>query len=83
MADLATLRLPVFLPGNNRDWQKVDGVATITDDGKIVVTVEPHKAEMLVLMAKNDLLFQLSFDYRMDEATLEKINAKHQEKTDG
>lgn len=78
---LAEMKLPVFLPGNNRDWQQVDGVATIDSEGEIhVKLLKPENAQLLVEMGEEGILMQLSFDYRMDAATVEKINTQHQKK---
>lgn len=79
MSDLAELRLPVFLPGNNRDWQKIDGSARITDAGEIIVTISEESTAKLVKMAENNILLQLSFDYRMDDEMLARINAQGRE----
>lgn len=70
----STVQLPVFLPGNNRDWVMVDGVATITEEGEINVKLhDPEKAQQLVEMFKERILLQISFDYRMADEVLEKI----------
>lgn len=79
MSDLAELRLPVFLPGSNRDWQKIDGSARITEDGKVIVTLPEDAADKLVKMAENNILLQVSFDYRMNDEMLAQINAQGRE----
>lgn len=72
--DSIVIKLPAFLPGNNRNWDQVDGIATITEDGKINVRFQnPEDGKRLVEMARNNILFQISFDYRMPSKTIEKI----------
>ena len=74
------VQLPVFLPGNDRDWTKHDGVATITDDGEIRVKLFDKRAAIdLGQMAKKNILLQLAFDYRMDETMIEHINNRYKE----
>ncbi len=76
--DLATIQLPVFLPGNNRNWKQVDGVARITSEGEVVVKLNPENAESLVEMAKRGILVQLAFDYKMPIENIELINTQYQ-----
>jgi hypothetical protein len=64
----AQMPLPVFLPGNNRDFQEIQGVAEINAEGQIVITLQ-HKDAGLALfkMKQEGILFACSFDY-MDPA---------------
>jgi hypothetical protein len=41
------IEIPVFLPGNNRDWTKVDGRARIIADGRILIALKPEDAVRL------------------------------------
>lgn len=67
--------LPVYMPGNNRNWEQVDGVLTIKDDNTITLrlTKEEYAAE-LVEQARRNVLWQVSFDYRMGTDEMDKIN---------
>jgi len=71
--------IPVFLPGNNRNWEKVDGVCEIDEGGKIIITLKPEAAGRMIALALNDILLQCSFDYRMNQETLDKINERYAE----
>ncbi len=67
--------LPVFLPGNNRNFETLQGRAGITHDGKIIVTLlKEEMADELVEMSKKNLLLQIAVDYRLPLDQLEKIN---------
>lgn len=69
------MSLPVFLPGNNRNWEEVQGRAIINNDGQIIVDIQnPDHAGELVEMAKKELLFQIAIDYRTPVDTQTKIN---------
>ncbi len=74
---LALLKLPVFLPGNNRNWTQVDGVARITDRGVLTVELSEENAKRLVNLAEKGILLQVSFDYKMPVETIDKINAQN------
>lgn len=78
--DLAEIQLPVFLPGNNRNWDQIDGTARITSEGEVVVQLKPEDAVRLVEMGERGILVQLAFDYRMPASLLERINTQHQKK---
>lgn len=57
--------IPVFLPGNQRNFDEIRGVAEIDpNDGEIKVKLQ-HKehAERLVEMARKGQIISLSFDY--------------------
>lgn len=70
-----TTNLPVFLPGNNRNFEEAQGRAGITHDGKIIVTLQdPAMADELVDMAKQNFLFQIGIDYKMPVDEMKKIN---------
>lgn len=71
------MRLPVFLPGNNRNWDKFEGKAEINEEGEIKITLKPEDAVRLVDLATRGVLFQCSFDYRMSAEMVEEINAHH------
>ncbi len=75
--DLAEIQLPVFLPGNNRNWEKIDGKARITAEGEVVVKLQLEDAARLVEMAKKGILVQLAFDYKMPAKTVELINTQY------
>lgn len=70
--------LPVFLPGNNRDWTKVDGVLNLTDDGEMAIRLRDnaHVGDLLA-MAEANVLLQVSFDYRANDEALSRIHARH------
>ncbi len=78
LMDLATLQLPVFLPGSNRNWEEVKGVARFTAEGEVVVKLQPEDAGRLIAMARRGILVQLAFDYRVPAETLEVINTQYQ-----
>lgn len=74
----AEIELPIFLPGNNRDWTKADGLATITNDGEIHIRLrDPQAASMLVEMAQERIPLQVAFDYRASDEALEKIYSRY------
>lgn len=67
--------LPVFMPGNNRNWHRVDAKLTVTEDGRIEMQLlrdELH--EELLRQWREGILMQVSFDYRTPPDDLEKIN---------
>jgi hypothetical protein len=67
--------LPVFLPGNNRNFEQAQGRAGIDHDGRIIITLQKEEmADELVEMAKRNILFQIAVDYRLPLDQLEKIN---------
>lgn len=69
------MSLPVFLPGNNRDWREVPGRATITEDGEVNIRFSsPEDAKALARMAKNGILLQMVFDYRLQREIVVEIN---------
>lgn len=73
----AEMVLPVFLPGKDRDWVQVQGRATIDADGDVLVKLnDPKDADMLVEMAQERILLQVSFDYRQSDAVLERIHER-------
>lgn len=74
------MQLPVFLPGNNRNWDQIDGVLTITEDGTINIKLDESGTARLVDAAKKDILIQCSFDYRMTTEQIEKLNRNYQTK---
>lgn len=74
------MELPVFLPGNNRDWTQVAGRAHITSDGLIVVHLKPEDTERLIKLARDGILYQCAFDYRMTSETVDQMNTQYQKK---
>lgn len=61
-------RIPVFLPGNQRDFLEINGVATISENGEINVTLQhPEHAMHLAAMANAGRIIALSFDYLPEE----------------
>lgn len=69
--------LPVFLPGNNRNWEQVDGHLVIYKNSMRLRVSEGHQ-EALVDMAKNNVLLQVAFDYRLGLDEMRKINSQFQ-----
>jgi len=60
----ASIMIPVFLPGNSRDWDEVAGVATINEEGDIVVKLQrPEHGMKLVEEQQAGRLICLAFDY--------------------
>jgi hypothetical protein len=58
------LLLPVFLPGNNRDFKEIQGLADINDEGQIIITLQHKSAGLELLKMRNDgILFACAFDY--------------------
>ena len=56
--------LPVFLPGNNRDFKEIQGVAEINDEGQIIITLQHKEAGLALFQMKQEgLLFACAFDY--------------------
>lgn len=56
--------IPVFLPGNNRDWSEVAGVATISEDGEIVIKLHSKEAaQHLIKLSLDKVIYAVSFDY--------------------
>lgn len=73
--------LPVYLPGNNRDWNEVPGLATISDNGEINIKLADKRMALnLAKMFQQGTLLQLAFDYQMSPEVLKQINDKHKEK---
>lgn len=57
--------LPVFLPGNSRDWNEVRGKATITDDGRVIVELlDKEDTKRLIATTMDGVLMAVSFDYK-------------------
>ena len=76
----AIQQIPVFLPGNNRNWTRVDGVMRIYPGGTMTVHLkDEEQARELARMAEEGILLQVSFDYRMAAQTIDKINTRYQE----
>lgn len=85
MADEATVvdGLPVFLPGNDRDWREVKGSAHIDPEGKIVITLfNKEDAEALAEMSRNGILWQVGFDYRWPIEKIMEVNNQYKENPD-
>lgn len=77
--DTVKMELPVFLPGNHRDWTEFEGIATITEIGEIHIRLrDPEASKTLVEMAREGTLYQVSFDYRMSVETIDNINKRNQ-----
>lgn len=56
--------LPVYLPGNKRLFEEVRGIAEISDDGRIIITLENEdKALELSKMFSDGILIAVGFDY--------------------
>lgn len=56
--------LPVFLPGNNRDFKEIQGLADINAEGQIVITLQHKEAGLELLKMRADgILFACAFDY--------------------
>ena len=69
--------IPVFMPGNNRDWREIRGMARITAEGDISVRLKDRKDALeLIRMWDEGILWQLSFDYKMTPEQIEELN-KH------
>jgi len=67
--------LPAYLPGQNRDWIQVKARAKIFSDDHIEIKIlDEMAAADLIAMAENNVLLQLSFDYRMSDDIIDKIN---------
>jgi len=63
----ARMNIPVFLPGNNRGFTEVRGVATITPDGRVEILLQNAEHAMgLAEMQKQGKIISLSFDYLND-----------------
>lgn len=73
------MELPCFLPGTARDWTEVRAKATITKSGEIHIKMfESQDSVRLVEMARDNILFQVSFDYKMPPEVIGKINNRYQ-----
>lgn len=60
----AKLGIPVFLPGNNRDWDEIAGVMTVSDTGRIELQLKtPEHGMKIVEMMNAGKLIAVSFDY--------------------
>lgn len=56
--------IPVFLPGNQRDFTEIKGVATISETGEVSIILQrPEHAKGLADLAKEGRIIALSFDY--------------------
>jgi hypothetical protein len=56
--------LPVFLPGNDRGFKEIQGLADINDEGQIVITLQHKDAGLeLLRMRSEGILFACAFDY--------------------
>lgn len=78
-SDRVEMTLPVFLPGNNRNWEEVAGQASIEADGRILIALQKDEdAKELIEMAKIGALYQLSFDYKMTKEQLAEIDKMYQ-----
>lgn len=57
--------IPVFLPGTNRDWEQVAGIATITEEGEI--NIKLHSKQMALDLVERwtneDKIVGCSFAY--------------------
>lgn len=68
------MRLPCYLPGEQRNWIEVNAVATIDEKGEIHIRLrDPKWAEDLVKMAREGILYQVSFDYKMPAKGVEQL----------
>lgn len=73
------VELPVFLPGNNRDWTEVQGRAVISSKGEIIIKlVREEDTQRLIKQAQEGILWQLSLDYKMPVEMIKQINTQHQ-----
>lgn len=67
--------LPVFMPGNNRNWEQVDGRLTVFESGPAELSLRnPVHHEALIDQARRGILLQVSFDYRAPQDDMDKIN---------
>jgi hypothetical protein len=78
---IGEFELPVFLPGNNRNWEQVDGLCWVSEEGQLVIQVSPENAALLVDQAKRGILYQVSLDYRMPIEKLQEIENQYKEPT--
>ena len=63
MADFKA-RIPVFLPGNHRDFTEINGVATISDKGEVHIQLHhPEHAMHLAQLFNEGCLISVAFDY--------------------
>lgn len=76
MTKEAHMKLPVYMPGNDRNWERVDGTLIIKEDVCELKLQRPELQAELFEMAKNNILWQVSFDYRMPIDEMEKINTQ-------
>ena len=73
----AIMTVPAFVPGNNRNFERVDGKAVFLDNGDVHFKFfQPESSEAMVDMAKNNIPFQVAFDYRLPLADNEAINSQ-------
>lgn len=65
MPNLADLRLPVYMPGDNHEHREVAGVATITAQGKMVIMFRDWNDGLrLVQDAERGILLSVHIDYK-------------------
>lgn len=64
----AHIAVPVFLPGNERNWEEVRGIASVNETGEIVVKLQnPKHAMKLAEDHRKGKLIAVSFDYLPDK----------------
>jgi hypothetical protein len=73
------IHIPVFLPDmENRAWGEFAGIASITTDGQVSIRLVDEKgAAKLVQLAKDNVLMQVGFDYRMSAAAIKELNERY------
>lgn len=61
-------QIPVFLPGNDRLYEEIAGVMTISEDGSDISVrlYSPQHALKLAEMIQNGQLLCLAFDYKKE-----------------
>ena len=64
MARSVQMPIPVFLPGNDRNFNEIQGVAEINPEGQIIITLQHKEAGLeLFKMKQEGILFACAFDY--------------------
>lgn len=67
MAD-AKMALPVFLPGAERTWEEVVAMATVNDEGQVLIQFNHvEHARALVKERDSGRLICLAFEYKQKD----------------
>jgi len=73
--------MPVYLPGQSRDWHRYSGIAKISKTGDIVIKLMDKRAAVgLIDMALEKNLLAVSFDYKLSEKQVEELNQRYTKK---